>query len=390
MPQYTDIIAIVPARGGSKRIPRKNLIMVGGRPLIAHTLRHAAESVRVRATYVSTDDSEIADIAQKSGAQVIMRPAELADDGASSESALLHVLDERIRGGERDPDLVVFLQCTSPIRGMDDIDRAIETFEREGADSLFSGSDNKRHIWSQDDDAWKPLNYDYRARRREQDMPKQYNEDGSIYVVHPSVLRRDRNRLGGRIAVYPMGPWREFQLDTADDAALIDWVLRRPEFAAPVVWPGPIELIVFDFDGVFTDNGVYTGQDGHELVRANRGDGWGIARLRERGVPMIVLSTEENQVVAARCAKLGLECRHGISDKAAALADLLDQRGISRDRTIYVGNDVNDLGCLRLVGLPVVVADAHPDVLPAARLVLTRPGGRGAVRELCDLVLSHL
>lgn len=388
--KHERIIAIVPARGGSKRLPGKNTLSVGGRPLISHTLTHAASSTRVDGTYVSTDDPKIAEIARAHDAEVINRPKELAGDAASSESALIHVLEERNRAGLPDPDLVVFLQCTSPIRGVSDIDEAIAELERSGADTLFSGSDNKRHIWIENDGRYAPVNYDYRARKREQDMPRQYNEDGSIYVLKPEILREQENRLGGHIAVYPMGPWREYQLDTDDDLELIDWVLRRPEFAAPVAWPDPIDLVVFDFDGVFTDNKVSTGADGQEYVRADRGDGWGIARLREHGIPMLVLSTEENPVTAARCRKLGIECIHGVADKASRLSKILTERQVDPARTVYLGNDVNDAGCFELVGLPVQVSDAHPDVDALTRLTLTRPGGNGAVRELCDLIIAQL
>jgi N-acylneuraminate cytidylyltransferase len=130
-------------------------------------------------------------------------------------------------------------------------------------------------------------------------------------------------------------------------------------------------------------------QDGTESVRVHRGDGWGLARLRERGVPVAVLSTEANPVVAARCRKLGIPCVQDMPDKAAGLSELLEQFGARAGHTAFVGNDVNDLPALRAVGLPVVVADAHPDARAAARLVLARRGGDGAVREFCDLLLTH-
>ncbi len=151
---------------------------------------------------------------------------------------------------------------------------------------------------------------------------------------------------------------------------------------------GPVELVVFDFDGVFTDNTVWVREDGVELVRCDRSDGLGIGRLKDAGIPMLVLSTERNPVVAARCAKLGIPVQHGIADKGAWLGHHLMDNGVNPDRVVYVGNDANDAGCLRLVGVPVLVADAHPSVLPLARFVLSRKGGRGAVRELCDALLD--
>ncbi|MGF1610049.1 MAG: KdsC family phosphatase [Kiloniellales bacterium] len=144
-------------------------------------------------------------------------------------------------------------------------------------------------------------------------------------------------------------------------------------------------LIVFDFDGVFTDNMVYVFEDGREAVRCWRSDGLGLARLRQAGLDMTVVSTETNPVVAARCRKLKLDCLQGCEDKGAALTGLLARRGLEAEQATYVGNDINDEACLRLVGLPIVVADAHPDVLGLARYVTRAPGGRGAVREVCDL-----
>ena len=154
-------------------------------------------------------------------------------------------------------------------------------------------------------------------------------------------------------------------------------------------WPERIDLVVFDFDGVMTDNTVYVTEAGDELVRCNRSDGWGVKMLREAGVPMLILSTEEHPVVSARARKLQLECRQGIADKGAALAEEIEQRGIDAANVIYVGNDVNDADCFRVAGVPVAVADAHPDVLPLVRHVLTRNGGDGAVRELCDALLAR-
>jgi N-acylneuraminate cytidylyltransferase len=150
----------------------------------------------------------------------------------------------------------------------------------------------------------------------------------------------------------------------------------------------PVQLLVLDFDGVMTDNRVLVHEDGTESVWCHRGDGWGIAQLLAAGVPVLVLSTETNGVVGARCRKLGIECVQGQADKGAALAALLAQRGIAPEAVAYVGNDVNDLDCLRLAGVPIVVADATPAVRAVARLVTAAAGGHGAVREVADWILA--
>ncbi len=155
-----------------------------------------------------------------------------------------------------------------------------------------------------------------------------------------------------------------------------------------ITLPQALDFVVFDFDGVFTDNAVWVSEDGIESVRCSRADGLGIAHMRAAGIQMLVLSTEVNPVVSARCLKLGLEVEQGIGDKAARLAAILSERGISPATVAYVGNDVNDAGCLELVGTAVVVADAHPDVMGLAQVILTREGGHGAVREFCDALLG--
>ena len=147
-----------------------------------------------------------------------------------------------------------------------------------------------------------------------------------------------------------------------------------------------IRLVAFDFDGVFTDNAVYVCEDGTETVRCFRGDGMGLRKLEQLGIVAVIISTETNPVVSARSRKLGISCLQGCEDKVSALEGICEERGIMLEETAFVGNHVNDLACLRRVGLPIVVNDAHPDLLPFAKCRTRLGGGHGAVREICDLV----
>ena len=149
-----------------------------------------------------------------------------------------------------------------------------------------------------------------------------------------------------------------------------------------------IKFVVFDFDGVFTDNHVYTSQDGIEWIKCWRGDGLGLAKLKKAGIQILVLSAEENPVVEKRCAKLQIECITGCQDKISALKKELEKRNILPQNTCYVGNDINDLECLKYVCFPVAVSDSYPEVLEIAHYITKRPGGFGAVREICDLIYS--
>lgn len=147
-----------------------------------------------------------------------------------------------------------------------------------------------------------------------------------------------------------------------------------------------IRLVAFDFDGVFTNNMVYVSEDGSEMVRCTRSDGIGLQKLREAGIETIIISTEANPVVSARARKLKIDCVQDCRDKRAVLEERTAKIGISLEQVAFVGNDINDLACLTGVGLPIVVKDAHPDVVPVARYQTRQPGGQGAVREICDLI----
>ena len=151
-----------------------------------------------------------------------------------------------------------------------------------------------------------------------------------------------------------------------------------------------IRLIAFDFDGVFTDNKVYVFQDGSEAVRCSRADGLGLEKLTRMGIQAIIISTETNPVVMARSKKLKIRCIQGCNDKRAALEGVAGKQGLALEQVAFVGNDINDLGCLQVVGLPIVVRDAHPDVIHTALYRTQALGGQGAVREVCDLVEAIL
>ncbi len=146
-----------------------------------------------------------------------------------------------------------------------------------------------------------------------------------------------------------------------------------------------IRLVAFDFDGVFTDNMVYVLEDGTEAVRCFRSDGLGLQKLKKLGIETVIISTEANPVVSARARKLKIRCIQDCQDKRAVLKEIAGNMDITLDEVAFVGNDINDLSCLKCVALPIVVQDAHRDVVPAALYQTKCPGGHGAVREICDL-----
>ena len=228
MPLPSSCLAIIPARGGSKGIPRKNVLPIYSLPLLAHSILAAKEAPEVGVILVSSDDEEIRSIATQYGAQTIVRPSTLSGDTATSESALLHALEMYAAQGNPDPEWIVFLQATSPLRFKGAISKAIKKIEEEGADSLLSVNPTHGFLWRMTPGGPTSFNYDYRKRPRRQDIPCDYIENGSFYIMRPSILRAG-NRLGGKIAVFEMSDWEGFQIDTPAEFALLDTLMKtRP------------------------------------------------------------------------------------------------------------------------------------------------------------------
>jgi YrbI family 3-deoxy-D-manno-octulosonate 8-phosphate phosphatase len=382
--------AIIPARGGSKGIANKNLCRVQGRTLVWRTIEAARGTPRVNRVFVTTDNAAIASEARRAGAEVIDRPVTLAGDEASSEAALLHALDILAEREKCLPDILLFLQCTSPFTCRGDIDGVLDALLRDGADTAHTVTPSHGYLWRKESggDAT-GINHDKRARLRRQEREPEFLETGAVYAMRVAGFRAAGHRFFGRTALYEMPRSRALEIDEPDDLAqarllapLVDPPLRS------LTLPGPIGGVVFDFDGVMTDNRVRQARDGTESVTCSRADGMGIEMLRRRGLPMAVLSGEHNPVVAARCKKLDLPCVQGIDDKASELDRISRGWGVTPRQVVYLGNDLNDLDCVALAGLGVAVADAHPRLLAAADCILTHKGGHGAVRELAELILA--
>jgi CMP-N,N'-diacetyllegionaminic acid synthase len=220
-----ETLAIIPARGGSKGIPGKNLRLLASKPLIAHSIEAALHTPSINRVVVSTDDPEIAEAALAYGAEVCIRPPEISGDEATSESALIHVLDEMERADGYQPDMVVFLQATSPHRWVPDIQAAYDLLLEEGADSLFSAGPMHGFVWSRQGADVHSLTYDYHNRQRRQDLGEHVLENGSIYIFKTKILRETGNRLGGRIAVYMMDSLRSLQVDEPGDLEIMEQLL---------------------------------------------------------------------------------------------------------------------------------------------------------------------
>ena len=388
----SETVAVIPARGGSKGIPRKNLRRVGGIPLVARAITNALAATRIDRVVVSTDDAEIAAVAREWGAEVVERPSGISGDTSGSESALEHALDVLSARGVR-PGILAFVQATSPFIDPRDLDAAVGRVAAGEYDSVFSAVESWGFLWRTGVEGATGINHDLRTRPRRQDRELEYLETGAFYVMDAAGFRDAHHRFFGRIGVAVVPEFTAVEIDTLEQLELANAIAPRVSPLTDRQSGAPdlrVDAVVTDFDGVHTDDTVLIGQDGQEFVTVSRSDGMGVARLREAGIPVLVLSTETNAVVSARARKLGVEVIQGSGDKAAALVDWASDRGIPLGRIAYLGNDLNDLRCLDVVGWPVAVPGAHPRVLSAARLVLASPGGGGAVRELADIVLDSV
>ena len=401
-----EVLALIPARGGSKGIPRKNIRLFAGYPLIAYSIAAGLQAETVTRVVVTTDDEEIAEVARSSGAETpFLRPAELGGDRTLDLPVFQHALNWLAENEGYHPDIVVHLRPTTPVRPPDLVDRAVHMLldhpEADSVRGLTPAHQNPFKMWLMDgeDKPIRPLttipgiDEPYNAPR--QVLPTAYAHTGLIDVIRPRTIL-ELNSMSGKIILPVLfDPAYSTDLDTPDD-----W--RRAEErlltgGPAMVWPGKarrrmpkkIRLLVLDFDGVLTDNRVWVDQDGHEMVAANRSDSLGINLLRQAGVETVVISMETNPVVAARCRKMNVPYIQGEDDKKSALKKLLAERQIEAASVVYLGNDVNDLPCFPLVGWAVAVADAMPGVARQADFVLSRPGGHAAVRELCDLILAR-
>ncbi|MFG2786897.1 cytidylyltransferase domain-containing protein [Streptomyces sp. NPDC048419] len=402
------VLAVIPARGGSKGVPAKNLLPVGGVPLVARAVRECRASRLVTDVVVSTDDQAIAAAAREAGAEIVLRPAAIAGDTATSEAAVLHAMDahEALHGSP--VDVVLLVQCTSPFIIREDVDGVVEAVVQNGADTAHTVAPFHGFVWrdadSTDDMAVAGsvaeadaatgggygVNHDKSFRPRRQDRPQDFLETGAVYGMDAAGFRKHQHRFFGRTELVRTDPARVLEIDDPHDMARARALAPLFDADRPGSLPtaDDVDAVVLDFDGTQTDDRVLIDADGKEFVSVHRGDGLGIAALRKSGLNMLILSTEKNPVVAARARKLQIPVLHGIDRKDLALKQWCEEQGIAPERVLYVGNDVNDLPCFALVGWPVAVASAHDVVRGAARAVTTVPGGDGAIREIASWILG--
>ncbi len=404
----TNVLAIIPARGGSKGIPRKNIRSFAGYPLIAWSIAAAKQSELVTRIIVSTDDEEIASVAREWGAEApFLRPAELAQDNTTDLPVFEHALKWLEDVEAYRPDVVAQLRPTSPIRPKGMVDKAVSILlHHRDADcvrGVVTAGQNPFKMWRFDSED-KPLKQllevegiaePYNAPR--QILPSVYWQTGHIDAIRAGTIANKKSLTGDVIYPLVIDPKYTVDIDTLADWAKYEAVIYGGlEVVSPGnprrKMPNTVKMVICDFDGVVTDNLVLTDEKGKETVSASRSDSMHIKTLREKGVEVMILSSEPNPVVKARAKKMGVEAIHGIGmqDKGRVMREILEKKKVKAENVIYIGNDLNDLPCFEIAGWSVAVADAYPEVIRAADYVLTKNGGHGAIRELCEIVLKEL
>ncbi|MYR43951.1 acylneuraminate cytidylyltransferase, partial [Streptomyces sp. SID5910] len=388
-----------------------------GVPLVTRAVRECRATRLVTDVVVSTDDRAIAAAAREAGAEIVLRPAAIAGDTATSEAAVLHALDthEALHGAA--VDVVLLVQCTSPFLVREDVDAVAGAVAEDGADTAVTVAPFHGFVWrdgtAEGDGGHGAggggrhdaeggggqgaggggghgVNHDKAYRPRRQDRPQDLLETGAAYAMDAAGFREHGHRFFGRTELVRTDPARVLEIDDPHDLARARALAPLLDAARPGALPtaADVDAVVLDFDGTQTDDRVLIDSDGREFVSVHRGDGLGIAALRRSGLTLLILSTEVNPVVAARARKLRIPVLHGIDRKDLALKQWCEEQGIAPERVLYAGNDVNDLPCFALVGWPVAVASAHDVVRGAARAVTTVPGGDGAIREIAGWLLG--
>jgi YrbI family 3-deoxy-D-manno-octulosonate 8-phosphate phosphatase len=407
MVERPEVLAIIPARGGSKGIPGKNIREFAGFPLIVYSIAAGRQAKTVTRVVVSTDSEEIAAVSRQYGAETpFLRPLEYAQDNTLDLPVFRHALEWLAQHENYRPDVVVQLRPTSPVRPRTCVDDAVKLLlDHPQADSVrgvVPAGQNPFKMWRVDPATgqMRPLlSVDgvaepYNAPR--QVLPPVHWQTGHIDAIRVGTILEKNSMSGDIILSLLIDPRFTVDIDTPADWPKYERLVYNGDL--DMVDPGKhhrplperVELVVFDFDGVMTDNRVWVDENGHEQVAANRSDSEGLAQMRKGGVQAMVLSKETNPVVAARCRKLNLPVLQGINDKADVLRSYLQEHQVDPQHVVYLGNDTNDLPCFEVVGCAVAVADSQPVVLRQADLVLSRQGGHGAVRELCDLIIQRL
>ena len=391
-------VALIPVRGGSKSIPLKNIKNICGQPLVYWVMDAAVDCRYIDKVYISTDSEiikeKVLEYKQKNmnlnrnveKVKCIGRSESTATDEASTESAMLEFSENYLF------DNIVLIQATSPLLTTADLDNAFKKYLDNKYDSLLSVVEQRRFIWREEKDGLvQSVNYNPNNRPRRQEFKGFLVENGAFYITKRELLLSTKTRISGNIGYYIMPEETYFEIDEPSDWSIIESLMRSNKkqnikFSEKL---SKIKLVAMDCDGVLTDGGMYYSENGDELKKFNTKDGMGIGLLHKAGLITVIITGEDVDIVKNRANKLKIKEVHlGIKDKLKCMNEIIEKYHLSIDEVLYIGDDINDLNLLENVGISVAVADSLDIVKENADYITKAKGGKGAVREVAELVLK--
>jgi N-acylneuraminate cytidylyltransferase len=378
-------IGFIPLRKGSKGIVGKNKRKMVGRPLFIWILGEAIFS-NLDEVYVYTDDQDIIDFIEKeyhwtNKVKALLRSEESANDTASTEFAILEFCESI----NYNFDVFCLLQATSPFTKRNDINACLNKLSGNNYDSALTVVNTHRFLWNEDGI---PINYNPQERPRRQDFDGLLVENGAVYATTKESLQKTKNRLGDKVAVVRMIEESLHEIDTESDWLVVEELLIERQKKERI--PNRITHLVLDVDGVFTDGTIAYSKDGELSKNFDMRDGMGLEILRQYNVEVLVMTSEQSELVAKRMQKLKIENVYlGVKDKYSLLQHILETQNLSINNFAYIGDDVNDLINICSVGWSLTPNNATNVVKQHADVVLSKNSGAGAIREACNFIMNY-
>lgn len=377
-------IGFIPLRKGSKGIINKNKRKMVGRPLFTWVLGEAIFS-NLDEIIVYTDDETIIEFIKQeyhwtTKVTALIRSDLSASDTASTEMAMMEFCESI----KYKFDVFCLLQATSPFTKRTDINNCIEALSN-GFDSALTVVKTHRFLWDKNGN---PLNYNPQERPRRQDFDGLLIENGAVYATTKESLINTKNRIGLNTKVVEMPEASLHEIDTETDWIVVEQLLierQKQEKQSE-----KITHVVLDVDGVFTDGTITYTKDGEHTKSFDMRDGMGLEILRQFDVTIIIMTSENSQLVAKRMEKLQLKHVYlGVKDKFSLLNKLVNEFGIVLSNVAYLGDDVNDLANICSVGWSLAPNNATDIVKTHADVVLSKNSGAGAIREACKFIMNY-
>ena len=380
-----SVIAFIPARGGSKSIPGKNIKDFCGRPLIYWNLFALEKSDLIDEVVVATDSEKIFKKVKEfnfSKVKLYKRNAENAQDHSTSESIMLEYINYAKLSST---DTFMLVQATSPFTRTEDFNNGLNLMSTY--DTVFSCAKIKRFIWNKDGN---PLNYDHNNRPRRQDFDGTFMENGAFCISSVSDIIYHNNRISGNIGICEMPEYTFVEIDEVEDWIMAEQLFLKNHSSEYKTNFNKIKLLLSDVDGVLTDAGMYYTEDGDEFKKFCTYDGMGFQLLQKTGIKVGILTTEDRNLNKRRAVKLGLDFDfHGAEDKLKIVKDLCIKENITIDEVAYIGDDINCFSLLSHVGIAACPNNAVDKIKAIPNIIqLNKNGGEGVVREFVELILS--